>query len=132
MEVGQIGAIGKYVFVIIVLEQEHGTELDLVPTQHHLVLECKITEHYSNFMTDHLKFILDKVYTYFVSRYFRFEHGQLNNSHNNEINRNKLLNSYSFMSGTVLVSSLIQGLVMINAVSFACLMQLTVIETNKT
>ena len=40
MEVGQIGAIGKYVIVIIVLEQEHGTERDLVPTQHLLVLEC--------------------------------------------------------------------------------------------
>ena len=40
MEVGQTGEIGECVIVIIVLEQEHGTELDLVPTQHLLVLEC--------------------------------------------------------------------------------------------
>ena len=44
MVVGQIGAKRQYVFVITVLEQEHGTELDLVPTQHHLVMECKITD----------------------------------------------------------------------------------------
>ena len=39
MEIGQIGEIGARVIVIIVLEQEHGTELDLVPTQHLLVSE---------------------------------------------------------------------------------------------
>ena len=44
MEIGQIGEIGAHVIVITVLEQEHGTELDLVPTQHHLVMECKITD----------------------------------------------------------------------------------------
>ena len=44
MEIGQIGEIGARAIVITVLEQERGTELDLVPTQHHLVLECKTTE----------------------------------------------------------------------------------------
>ena len=38
MEIGQIGEIGVHVIVITVLEQEHGTELDLVPTQHLHVL----------------------------------------------------------------------------------------------
>ena len=32
MEVGQIGETGVHVSVITALEQEHGTELDLVPT----------------------------------------------------------------------------------------------------
>ena len=32
MEVGQIGETGVLVSVITALEQEHGTELDLVPT----------------------------------------------------------------------------------------------------
>ena len=44
MEVGQTGEIGARVIVITVLELEHGTELDLVQTQHHLVMECKITD----------------------------------------------------------------------------------------
>ena len=44
MVVGQSGAKGQCVIVIRALEKEHGTELDIVPTQHHLVLECKITE----------------------------------------------------------------------------------------
>ena len=39
MEIGQIGVIGIHVSVITVLEQEHGTGLDLVPTQHLLVSE---------------------------------------------------------------------------------------------
>ena len=60
MGVGQIGAIGKYVIVIIVLEQEHGTELDLVLTQHHLVLECKITDNQSTIITDHQKLSFDE------------------------------------------------------------------------
>ena len=33
MEVGQIGETGVHVSVITVTEQEHGTELDLVPTR---------------------------------------------------------------------------------------------------
>ena len=44
MEIGQIGEIGARVIVITVLEQEHGTEQDLVPTQHLLVMECKMTD----------------------------------------------------------------------------------------
>ena len=44
MEVGQTGEIGARVIVITVLEQEHGTEIDLVPTQHHFVMEGKITD----------------------------------------------------------------------------------------
>ena len=51
MEIGQIGEIGALVIVITVLEQEQGTEIDLVPTQHHLVMECKITDNKSNFKT---------------------------------------------------------------------------------
>ena len=47
MEIGQAGEIGASVIVTIVLEQEYGTELDLVPTQHLLVLECKITDNQS-------------------------------------------------------------------------------------
>ena len=39
MEIGQIGVIGVRVSVITLLEQEHGTELDLVPTQHLRVSE---------------------------------------------------------------------------------------------
>ena len=41
MEVGQIGETGVHVIVITVLEQEHGTELDLVPIHHHLAMERK-------------------------------------------------------------------------------------------
>ena len=37
-EVSQPGVIGVRVSVITVLEQEHGPELDLVPTQHLLVM----------------------------------------------------------------------------------------------
>ena len=44
MEIGQIGEIGARVIVITVLEQEHGTELDLVQTPHHRVLEGKIPD----------------------------------------------------------------------------------------
>ena len=44
MEVGQTGEIGARAIVITVLEQEHGTEIDLVPTQHLLVMECKLTD----------------------------------------------------------------------------------------
>ena len=46
MEIGQIGEIGACVIVITVLEQEHGTELDLVPTQHLRVMERKIFEQF--------------------------------------------------------------------------------------
>ena len=44
MEIGQTGEIGARVIVITALEQEHGTELDLVLTQHHLVMEGKIPD----------------------------------------------------------------------------------------
>ena len=44
MEIGQIGEIGARVIVITVLELEQGIELDLAPTQHRLVMECKITD----------------------------------------------------------------------------------------
>ena len=44
MEIGQIGEIGARVIVITVLELEQGTEIDLVPTQHHFVMESKIKE----------------------------------------------------------------------------------------
>ena len=40
-EIGQIGEIGAGVIVITVLERENGIELDLVPTQHLLVMEGK-------------------------------------------------------------------------------------------
>ena len=43
METGQIGEIGAVVIVITVMEQEHGTELDLVPTHHLLAMERKGT-----------------------------------------------------------------------------------------
>ena len=39
MEIGQIGVTGVRVSVITLLEQEHGTGLDLVQTQHLRVLE---------------------------------------------------------------------------------------------
>ena len=39
--VGQIGEIGAHVIVITALEQELGTEQDLVPTHHHLAMEGK-------------------------------------------------------------------------------------------
>ena len=41
MGVGQIGEIGPHVIVITVLEQELGTELDLVPTLLRHVMERK-------------------------------------------------------------------------------------------
>ena len=41
MEVGQIGETGVHVIVITALEQELGTELDLVPAHHHLAMERK-------------------------------------------------------------------------------------------
>ena len=40
-EVGQIGETGVHVSVITAMEQEHGTELDLVPTLLHTVMEGK-------------------------------------------------------------------------------------------
>ena len=46
MEIGQIGVIGVRVNVITVLEQEHGTELDLAPIQHLLVSEGKSFYHH--------------------------------------------------------------------------------------
>ena len=39
MGVGQIGETGVHVSVTTVLEQELGTELDLVPTHHHIAME---------------------------------------------------------------------------------------------
>ena len=53
MEIGQIGEIGARVIVITVLEQEHGTEIDLVQTQHHLVMECKLTDHRLSIKIEH-------------------------------------------------------------------------------
>ena len=41
MEIGRLGENGARVIVITVLEEEQGTELDLVPTQHHFVMEGK-------------------------------------------------------------------------------------------
>ena len=41
MEVGQIGETGAHVIVITALEQELGTEPDLVLTHHHLAMERK-------------------------------------------------------------------------------------------
>ena len=41
MEVGQIGETGVHVNVITVLEQEHGTDPDLVPIQLLTVLDSK-------------------------------------------------------------------------------------------
>ena len=55
MEIGQIGEIGAGVIVITVLEQEHGTELELVPTQHHHVLEGKIPDNKSSIKMEHQK-----------------------------------------------------------------------------
>ena len=43
-ETGQIGVIGVRVSVITVLEQEHGTELDLAPTQHPLATEGSVVK----------------------------------------------------------------------------------------
>ena len=53
MEIGQIGEIGARVIVITVVEQEQGTELDLVQTQHLLVMECKTTDHNSRIILEH-------------------------------------------------------------------------------
>ena len=55
MEIGQIGEIGVHVIVITVLEQEHGTELDLVPTQNLLVMGSKIIDHRWSIKTEHQK-----------------------------------------------------------------------------
>ena len=41
MGVGQIGETGAHVIVITALEQELGTEPDLVLTHHHLAMERK-------------------------------------------------------------------------------------------
>ena len=41
MEVGQIGETGVHVSVITALEQEHGTDPDLVPIQLLTVLDSK-------------------------------------------------------------------------------------------
>ena len=41
MGVGQIGEIGVHVIVITAMEQELGTEPDLVPIHHPLAMECK-------------------------------------------------------------------------------------------
>ena len=55
MEVGQTGEIGARVIVITVLEQEHGTELDLAPTQHHIVMEGKINDNMTSIKMEHQK-----------------------------------------------------------------------------
>ena len=55
MEIGRIGEIGAGVIVITALEQEHGTELDLVLTQHLLVLEGKIPDNKSSIKMEHQK-----------------------------------------------------------------------------
>ena len=41
MEIGRLGENGARVIVITVLEEEQGTELDLVPIQRHFVMEGK-------------------------------------------------------------------------------------------
>ena len=66
METGQTGEIGVSVIATIVLEQEHVTELELVPTQPYLVLECKLTADYC-IISDHQKFAIDEMYVNFVS-----------------------------------------------------------------
>ena len=55
MVIGQIGEIGARVIVITVLEQEHGTELDLAPTQHHIVMEGKINDNMTSIKMEHQK-----------------------------------------------------------------------------
>ena len=55
MEIGRIGEIGARVIVITALEQEHGTELELAPTQHHHVLESKIPDNKSSIKMEHQK-----------------------------------------------------------------------------
>ena len=55
MEIGQTGEIGARVIVITVMEQEHGTELDLVQTQHLLVMECKTTDNKFRIIIEHQK-----------------------------------------------------------------------------
>ena len=55
MEIGRIGEIGARVIVITALEPEQGTELDLVPTQHHIVMEGQITDDKSSTKTEHQK-----------------------------------------------------------------------------
>ena len=55
MEIGQIGEIGASVIVITVLELEYGTELDIVPTQHLLVMERKINDNKSCIKMEHRK-----------------------------------------------------------------------------
>ena len=55
MEIGHIGEIGASVIVITVMEQEHGTELDLVQTPHHHVLEGKMSDDKAIFKMEHQK-----------------------------------------------------------------------------
>ena len=55
MEHGLTGITGAHVSVITVLEQEHGTELDLVQTPHHHVLEGKIPDNKSSVKMEHQK-----------------------------------------------------------------------------
>ena len=55
MEIGQNGEIGARANVITVLEQEHGTELDLVQTPHHHVLEGKMSDDKAIFKMEHQK-----------------------------------------------------------------------------
>ena len=56
MEVGQIGETGAHVIVITALEQELGTEHDLVPTHHHIAMECK---RFARYLTTNTVFKLD-------------------------------------------------------------------------
>ena len=60
MEIGQNGEIGARVIVITVLELEQGTEIDLVPTQHHLVMECEKTDNRTSVEMEHQK-IADRI-----------------------------------------------------------------------
>ena len=55
MEIGRLGENGARVIVITVLEEDQGTELDLVPTQHHFVMEGKITDDKSSITMEHQK-----------------------------------------------------------------------------
>ena len=59
MEIGQTGEIGARVIVITVLEQEHGTELDLVPTHHHFAMEGKKTYNKSRIKMEHQKMLIE-------------------------------------------------------------------------
>ena len=55
MEIGHIGEIGARAIVITIVEQEHGTEIDLVPTQHHIVMERKIIDSRTSIKMEHQK-----------------------------------------------------------------------------